>query len=230
MLYADAFFTSRGETTKISDFSEKMDFTDPHATNGWGVVVVRGDKMWHFNGVVPQSIFDIIKKKKTYIFLLEVIAQCMGVWFMAPELGPNCWAFVDNVGAELALRKGFSRGRDANAVISLFWSSAAYTDVRPWFERVPSKAQLADGVSRGDDEMLRKMGSQHLDFDYKQIWRNISDIILRGGLASHASCSELIDTVSSQRERLGLPSSTAMAIGTRVGKRLRWERGPRFLG
>ena len=151
ILYADAYFTSKGIWSRISELSMATDFMDPSAEAGWGVVVVNGPRMWHFSGTVPAEVFNVLQKKKTYIFLLEVIAQCMGTWLLAPELGSDCWAFVDNVGAEFALRKGFSRDRDANAVVSLFWAAAALTGVRPWFERVPSKAQLADEVSRGDE-------------------------------------------------------------------------------
>jgi len=205
MMYADAYYTCRGVTLKISEFPDILDFSDPSATSGWGTVIIRGNQMWHFSGTVPDEVFKIIKKKKTYIFLLEVIAQCMGVWFMAPELGPNFWAFVDNVGAEFALRKGFSRDRDANAVISLFRAAAAVSDVRPWFERVPSKAQLADEVSRGDDTLLRNLGSRRMDFNYDKTWAIIIDMILKGGLADPSACTELLTSISRQRLRLGLP-------------------------
>jgi hypothetical protein len=205
MLYADAYFTYRGVTKKVSDFADIQDFADPSATSGWGTVIIRGKDMWHFSGAVPNRVFSVIKKKKTYIFLLEVIAQCMGIWFMAPELGPNFWAFVDNVGAEFALRKGFSRDRDANAVISLFWSAAAVADTRPWFERVPSKAQLADEVSRGDDTMLVRMGSRRMDFNYDKVWDTVIDMVEKGGLADHNACTDMLSSISVQRMRLGLP-------------------------
>ena len=129
----------------------------------------------------------------------------MGTWLLAPELGSDCWAFVDNVGAEFALRKGFSRDRDANAVISLFWGAAALTGVRPWFERVPSKAQLADEVSRGDDSLILTLGSRRLDFDYTGIWQVVVEMIGTGGLANHEICSRLVATVSEQRRKFNLP-------------------------
>jgi hypothetical protein len=169
--------------------------------------------MWHFSGTVPAKVFKVIKKKQTYIFLLEVMAQCVGVWVMAPEFGSNFWAFVDNVGAEFALRKGFSRDRDANAVISLFWAATAVTDVRPWFERVPSKAQPADGVSRGDDTLLLGMGSRRLDFDYEKIWEIVIDMVLAGGLANHAACSELLASISLQLVSLDLPKLDSDGMG-----------------
>ena len=130
MLYADAFYEVHGVSRRIHELSAD-DITDHHATNGWGVIVIRGQLSWHFSGSVPARVFKVIKSKKTYIFLLEVVAQCFGAWLMADELQPFCWAFCDNVGAEHALRKGFSRDRDANAVISLFWSVASATGVRP---------------------------------------------------------------------------------------------------
>ena len=103
---------------RVTDFSatDPLDHTTP---NGWGVVVLKDSLKWHFSGSVPPRVFSALKSKKTYIFLLEVVAQCFGAWLLAPELLPHCWAFVDNVGAEHALRKGFSRDRDANAVVVL---------------------------------------------------------------------------------------------------------------
>ena len=225
ILYADAFYTCRGATRKASQLTTD-DLTDPNAAAGWGVVVISGRDAWHFSGTVPHEVFLALKKKKTYIFLLEVVAQCMGTWLLAKELQPYFWAFVDNVGAEHALRKGFSKDRDANAIISLFWAMAAHCVARPWFERVPSDAQFADGVSRGDDTAAQYIGSKRLDFDYDEIWGIIIKIVEGGGLANADHRDLMLAAVNRQRARFNLDLLDSNG-GTleRVG-RLRWAKSP----
>jgi hypothetical protein len=205
ILYADAFFEIGGVRRSLRDLSNSdIDKISAESVNGWGVIVIHGQRSWHFNGSVPGRVLARLKKKKTYIFLLEVVAQCLGVWFLGKELAPHCWAFVDNVGAEHALRKGFSRDRDANAFISLFWVAAAAIRVTPWFERVPSKAQLADGVSRGDDSDAIAIGSIRLDFNYDGVWDTIIDVLDSGGLATDAHCKQLLTVVGAERDRFSL--------------------------
>ena len=205
ILYADAFFEIGGKKRSLRDMGEvDIGALRADSCNGWGVVVIHGRRAWHFSGSVPSRVLGKLEKKKTYIFLLEVVAQCFGVWFLGKELAPHCWAFVDNVGAEHALRKGASRNRDANAFISLFWITAAALRVTPWFERVPSKAQFADGVSRGDDTDALSIGSVRLDFNYNGIWDIILDVVNSGGLASDTHCRQLLAVVGSERERLSI--------------------------
>ena len=88
-----------------------------------------------------------MRSKRTYIFLLEVIAQCIGLWIFWPELGPQCWAFVDNEGAKFSLRKGYTKDDDVNAILSLFAAAGAITGCTPFFDWVSSEAQVADGIS-----------------------------------------------------------------------------------
>jgi hypothetical protein len=203
ILYADAFFELKGKKFSLRDMTD-LDTSAINAdtNNGWGAIVIHGLRAWHFSGSIPSRILGRLKKKKTYIFLLEVVAQCFGLWLLGPELAPHCWAFVDNVGAEHALRKGFSRDRDANSFISLFWVAAAALQVSPWFERVPSKAQLADGVSRGNDAYAIAIGSTRLDFCYAGVWDVILEVMQNGGLATDTHCGKLLALVKEERARL----------------------------
>ena len=203
ILYADAFFEIKGKKLSLRDMPDlDTSVIGAETRNGWGAIVIHGQRSWHFSGTIPGRVLGKLKKKKTYIFLLEVVAQCFGLWMLGPELAPHCWAFVDNVGAEHALRKGFSRDRDANSFISLFWVAAAALRVSPWFERVPSKAQLADGVSRGNDAEALELGSTRLDFCYAGVWDVILEVMELGGLASDVHCKKLLTVVNAERARL----------------------------
>ena len=86
-----------------------------------------------------------------YIFILEALAQCLALWAFWPVLQGPYWSFVDNAAAQWALTKGYSgTSKEANVLTTLFWSVATAKQADPWFERVPSKANCSDAVSRGD--------------------------------------------------------------------------------
>ena len=53
--------------------------------------------------------------------------------------------------------------------------------------------------------MLVKMGSRRMNFNYDKIWDIIIDMVLKGGLADHNACTDMLSSISVQRERLGLP-------------------------
>ena len=57
--------------------------------------------------------------------------------------------FIDNQGALQALVKGSSSIAAGDEIIGLTWSKAAAAKAVPWFERVESKANPSDGLSRG---------------------------------------------------------------------------------
>ena len=87
----------------------------------------------------------------------------------------------------------------------MFWTAAASLQAIPWFERVPSAAQLADGVSRGDDADALTIGSLRLEYDYTEVWTIINKMISAGGLADHRACAQLL-AATKRQARLHGPS------------------------
>ena len=67
--------------------------------------------------------------------------------------------------------RGYSKDRDANAIIALFWMSTLNQGVAPWLEHVPSAAQLADEVSRGDTTLADDEGWIERKFELEPVWR-----------------------------------------------------------
>ena len=177
-LYADAFFVDAAGARRNLAELESIDhaaLTADGVSNGWGIAVVLGDRVWLARGSVPISLLDSLKKKKTYIFYLEALAQCLGAWLFEPELGSSYWAFVDNTSAEFALRKGYSRDGDANRLTAFFWASVAAAGAAPWFERVASAAQVADGPSRGDMSWQFPGAASVIDFDLDEIYSLLAE-------------------------------------------------------
>ena len=204
-LYADAFFESEaGEKFRPSElegFPHEQITANP-GSNGWGIVVIKGDRVWQTRGSAPASLMARLAKKKTYIFYLEALAQCLGAWLFEAELGEAYWAFVDNTGAEFALRKGYSKDADANRLTALFWATISDTGSCPWFERVASAAQVADGPSRGDMAWKLPGHCTTVDFDLTEIYRILGDNA--GLIPSDAEIKHLRAEVQLARTRAGL--------------------------
>ena len=152
---------------------------------------------------IPKWFLQRLPSKKTFIFLIETIAQCLALWFCTPELGSAYWAFCDNVGARFSLAKGYTKDVAANAVVSLFWHAATEAGTAPWFEHVPSAAQLADGVSRGDRTLPEKNGWDELDLQIDDLWVLLLQILDEGGIAQWRHLRALQDITERERRRSG---------------------------
>jgi hypothetical protein len=210
-LYADAFYETKHGIRKAGD--SQGETPELHQLtgirNGWGIVLIRPGYTPEFMfGSIPEKLLTKFKSKKTFIFIIEVIAQCLGQWLFQKELGTHYWSFVDNVGARFSLTKGYTRDRDANAVVSLFWASVAARGTAPWFEHVPSKAQLADAVSRGDLDTARERAWKGWTIDTSAIWDLIGDLVTKGGIATFDTAAELDRICSNIRS-----NRTPMALG-----------------
>ena len=106
---------------------------------------------------------------------------------------------VDNCGARCSLLKGYSKNPDGNLLISLFWHYAATMRAYPWFEHVPSAAQLADGVSRDDWTIPKERNWLRISPDFEPFWDLLSDILDSGSLATADHVRRLDAWVIAQR-------------------------------
>ena len=87
----------------------------------------------------------------------QIIAQLellpvLGALWQWPQCfragGRRVLIFIDNDAARFSLIKGYSPARASRPIISATWREIARTQASPWFERVPSKGNPADGPSR----------------------------------------------------------------------------------
>ena len=90
--------------------------------------------------------------------MLEILAQILALVSLGRRLPSRWLAFIDNVAGQWALTKGYGKDPAVNGVLAAFWSTAALADWLPDFRRVPSKANVADAVSRGDLSVARRLG------------------------------------------------------------------------
>ncbi len=203
LLYADAFFGRGSERLRCADIY-KRGFKHGHelqfTSNGWGAIVVQQDApAICVRGEIPLRILEKLQTKKTHVYFLEVLGQCFGAWLFTAELGDVYWAFVDNCGARCSLLKGYSKNPDGNLLISLFWHYAATKRTVPWFEHVPSAAQLADGVSRDDWTIPKERSWLRISPDFDPFWDLLCDILDSGSLATVDHVERLDAWIVAQR-------------------------------
>ena len=123
----------------------------PNLNNGFGVVLftVAGKPLF-FCGEVPSPVLQEFAQRGQFIFFLEAVAQMLALFAFASELRGPYLSFIHNTAAQFTLTKGFSSDDAINTSSSIFWATAARNRCAPYFERVSSKANIADAVSRHD--------------------------------------------------------------------------------
>ena len=173
--YADAFFQLGDDLKHASDISSLEIWhsdTVYQAPNGWGSVIFPRRPQWPeaitLQGTVPAAVLRRFCSRKAFIYFLEAWAQIITALACQPLLGTHWFAFVDNEAAKFALLKGYGSDCAINNLLSLFWGFQASVQSSPWFERVSTKANLADAISRYDFTVAKQRGWLHitLDFDY----------------------------------------------------------------
>ena len=118
-------------------------------------------------------------------------------------------AFIDNVAGQWALTKGYGKDPAVNGVLAAFWSTAALADWLPDFPPVPSKANVADAISRGGLAMARRMG-----------WTRIHTPV--------PAILAILQSVVADVRSVGLPAQSGRRAGCRKRTRRRaallWRR------
>ena len=182
VVYADAFVKvgeRRWRLAEAKEYEEKYGQRVPDdegiEDNGFGVVLFpmrEQTRPVYFSGVVPKGLLVTLAPTGNYIFILEALAQCLALWAFWPMLQGPYWSFVDNAAAQWALTKGYSgTSKEANVLTTLFWSVATAKQADPWFERVPSKANCSDAVSRGDFACAKSENWVRCEVNSQEIWK-----------------------------------------------------------
>ena len=126
--------------------------------NGWGFVLRMGDMTFYDHGQVPQWFLDHFAARKAFIYVLEIVAQVLPLAAFSSVLPMRWLAFIDNQAGEAALRKGYGKDDAVNGVLTAFWSLAVHMSWDPDFNRVESKANISDAVSRADLTFAQAQG------------------------------------------------------------------------
>ena len=88
--------------------------------------------------------------------------------------------------------------------MSVYWVAAAATATSPWMERVTSKANLSDAVSRGDFAEARRLGWRQLFFDLSGFWLCLARLVESGSFEVGPTVATLLGNLAAQRHGMGL--------------------------
>ena len=210
ILYADAFFTigkrelrpSQPEAIPLSWSLQDA----PHLPNGWGFVLFPADPAGvplYAHGQIPPKFLANFSQRRAYIFVLEAIAQCLPLWALHPLIKGAFWSFVDNTAAQHALSRGYSKHDGTNTIVAAYWAAAARTTAAPWFERVTSKANISDAISRGDFTLAEASGWRRLHFSFDYTWGRLAAAVRNGSFDLGGVVTDIMCDLARQRAAMG---------------------------
>ena len=185
VIYADAFFNLGGLTYKLSEAESAPDWgkaSPASFVNGLGFVVTVGDITFFANGSVPYWFVRHFSSRRSFIFMLEILAQVVPLMALEPRLHRHCLLFVDNEPAKHALVKGYGKDESINRLLQAAWIFIEKAQMHPEWQRVSSSANVSDSVSRGDFTLAARMGWQRFDVDWDALLRGLLDTCLEGPL------------------------------------------------
>ena len=108
--------------------------------------------MFFDHGVVPPWFLQKFSARRAFIYMLEIFAQMVAFVAFSSQLPGAVTAFIDNTAGQAALTKGYG------SLLAAFWAMAAKQGTSVQFRQVPSKANVADAVSRDDFSHARREG------------------------------------------------------------------------
>ena len=116
----------------------------------------------------PDWILQKLESRNdSQIMAYEIMAIMMGLESFKHECQSSIVkAWTDNTAGESALRNKCSKAADHNMLVHLTWLKAAQLNAGLWFERVPSKVNIADGPTRPCKEigltMMKMLGAEEM--------------------------------------------------------------------
>ena len=183
LIYTDAFFQMGQKVIKIRDaWDHDWQGQGPlqSSKNGWGFIVIpdqsKPETALAFHGIVPKAIVQLFSGTKAFIYFLEIVAAIMAPLMLAMILPDHYIAFIDNEAAKYAILKGYGKRARINRLIGAFWTFHAKAKLSQWTERVSSKANWADSVSRGDWSLAKQKGWIRIHAQLQSVWPILKQI------------------------------------------------------
>ena len=122
------------------------------------------EEVWIYGAQdTPPEVMARFVDKRQYIGQLELLAAVL-VYYSVPELkGSSPIHWIDNTSAIATLIKGYSGAPDSARLLHAFKAFAFGFGADPWFQWVPSKANIADMPSRHDFSLLDELEATRRD-------------------------------------------------------------------
>jgi len=97
--------------------------------------------------------------KKQIIFEAETLCAILAYTLWLSHLRDRmCFLYVDNEGTKFSLMKGLSENATVDLMAQIFAETEIHAGTLCWISRVSSFSNIADAPSRGDTEVLLKLG------------------------------------------------------------------------
>ena len=156
IIYTDAYYTADRQCLRPSDPIPEGWQPRDYATvdNGFGAVIFpsgESDRAWFFQGRLPKEILKQFSSNTAFIYLLEAWVALLAPLVFEPLLGDFHIQCCDNEAARHAIIKGVGKHQPLNALISAHWTWHNRRGIAHRLERVPTKANISDPISRFEE-------------------------------------------------------------------------------
>jgi hypothetical protein len=157
-VWSDAMYTARADAVTMADV------IGYETGLGYLAKVAGSGRKSASRCTCPQDILRAMCLKLTYIGQLELLGILLPYW-TEPETfaGKDVIHFVDNTSAIYCAIKDYSKSPDSARIVHCIHSVLVAFDITVWFEYVPSKENISDGPSRGDDEMAENLNFKFVE-------------------------------------------------------------------
>ena len=115
-----------------------------------------------FGYSIPETKSREVGGKIHQIELLPIVMACVA---FGEDIRCRATMFhIDNTAAQSALINAGSSNQFSSSIIYTYLELEQRLQLRPWFARVGTYSNIADGPSRGDFALVRKLGATVKEF------------------------------------------------------------------
>ena len=115
-----------------------------------------------FGYSIPETKSREVGGKIHQIELLPIVMACVA---FGEDIRCRATMFhIDNTAAQSALINAGSSNQYSSSIIYTYLEHEQHLQLRPWFARVGTYSNIADGPSRGDFALVRKLGATVKEF------------------------------------------------------------------
>ena len=163
----DSRWTRQVPYTQLMPCSQAILYSDAESEGHVGVVLLYNGRAWYGHKDLPNSIRRLLKQRRTNIMGYELIAAIMVILLLDTILPqPVCVRhYVDNTSAKACIVTGHSKQADLNKLVGMLWYTAAHRCIGYYCEWVQSAANLADGPSRRNFQLMKQLEAKEVCLD-----------------------------------------------------------------
>jgi hypothetical protein len=126
------------------------------------VIFIDGQSFYCHNSVPDAWLNWFAERNDAQIMGLELLAVLYAILNFLPLIqGRTVRIWTDNEGGRGSMTSGGAREWDHNLLVHKIWEVCFRYCVNPWFDRVPTDDNIADGPTRSDMLVVEALGAAH---------------------------------------------------------------------